>query len=300
MRGSEDVPHRIIAPEALLEVTRLRTPKSGVLGWGPALLARFGYHTPDEWYEAALTSLVREDTDWLDVGCGWRLLPQNQRLAQLLAARCRFVAGVDPDPSIERNPLLDEKHRCRLEDLDTERRYSLISLRMVAEHIANPDAAIAALGRLATDGGLVVVYTVHKWAPVSLAAAATPMWLHHLAKRLLWGANPSDTFPTVFKLNTRKRLARIFGAYGFREESYSLLDDCRTFQRWKICLRTELSLWRVLRAAGLRYPEVCILGVYRRVVAAEGSSPVGRSTVVDQNLSTPADKYEPGAAFEAN
>ncbi len=210
MRGSEDVPHRITAPEALLEVARLRTPKSGVLGWGPALLARFGYHTPDEWYEAALTSLVREDTDWLDVGCGWRLLPQNQRLAELLAARCRFVAGVDPDPSIERNPLLDEKHRCRLEDLDTDRRYSLISLRMVAEHIANPDAAVAVLGRLATDGGLVVVYTVHKWAPVSLAAAATPMWLHHLAKRFLWGANPSDTFPTVFRLNTRRRLAQIF------------------------------------------------------------------------------------------
>ena len=207
---------------------------------GPALQARFGYHTPDEWYEAALASLVTEDTDWLDVGCGWRLLPQNQRLAQALAARCRSVAGVDPDPSIQRNPLLDEKHQCRLEDLDTDRRYNLISLRMVAEHIANPDAAIAALGRLTTEGGLVVVYTVHKWAPVSLATATTPMWLHHLAKRFLWGSKPSDTFPTVFKLNTRKRLMRIFATHGFREESYSLLDDCRTFQRWEMCLRAEL------------------------------------------------------------
>ena len=90
MRDHEDLPHRIITPEALREVAQLRMPKSGVLGWGPALQARFGYHTPDEWYEAALASLVTEDTDWLDVGCGWRLLPQNQRLAQLLAARCRL------------------------------------------------------------------------------------------------------------------------------------------------------------------------------------------------------------------
>ena len=272
MGDREDLSRRGVAPEVLREVSRLRTPASGILGWGPALQARFGYHTPDEWYEAALASLVTEETDWLDVGCGWRLLPQNQRLAQLLAARCRLVAGVDPDPSIQRNPLLNEKHQCRIEDLDTDRRYSLISLRMVAEHIANPDAAVAALGRLTTDGGLVVVYTVHRWAPVSLATAATPMWVHHVAKRVLWGSNPSDTFPTVFKLNTRRRLMQIFAAHGFREESFSFLDDCRTFQRWKICLRAELSLWRALRAVGLRHPEVCILGVYRRVVTPADAS----------------------------
>jgi 2-polyprenyl-3-methyl-5-hydroxy-6-metoxy-1,4-benzoquinol methylase len=274
MRDHENAPPGGITLEALRDVARLRMPVSGVLGWGPALLARFDYYTPDEWYEAALASRVTQDTDWLDVGCGWRLLPQNPRLAQLLAERCRSVAGVDPDPSIQRNPLLDEKYQCRLEDLDTDRRYSLISLRMVAEHIANPDAAVAALGRLTTDGGLAIVYTVHKWAPVSLATAATPMWLRHKAKRFLWGSNPSDTFPTVFRLNTRKRLARIFAAHGFREESYSLLDDCRTLQRWKTCLRAELSLRRALRAAGLRYPEVCILGVYRRVAVLANAAAV--------------------------
>ena len=275
MPDCEDVSRGTIAPEVLREVARLRRPESGVLGWGPALLARFGYHTPDEWYEAALASLVTEATDWLDVGCGWQLLPQNPRLARLLAARCRSIAGVDPDASIQRNPLLEEKHQCRLEDLNTDRRYDLISLRMVAEHIANPDEAVAALGRLTTEGGLVVVYTVHKWAPVSLAAVATPIWVHHIAKRFLWRTDPSDTFPTLFKLNTRKTLTRIFAAHGFREQTYMLLDDCRTFQRWQVCLRAELSLWRALRAAGLRYPEVCILGVYRRVAApADGLSPI--------------------------
>ena len=270
MRDTDEAAHGGITAEALREVARLRMPASGVLGWGPALSARFGYHTPDEWYEAALVGLVTPETDWLDVGCGWRLLPQNPRLAQLLAARCRSVAGVDPDPSIQRNPLLRDKHQCRLEDLETDRRFGLISLRMVAEHIADPDAAVAALGRLTAEDGVVIVYTVHKWAPVSLAAAATPMWQRHKAKRLLWGSDPSDTFPTVFKLNTRKRLARIFAAHGFREESYRLLDDCRTFQRWQTGLRAELSLWRALRAAGLHYPEVCILGVYRRVAVPAG------------------------------
>ena len=68
----------------------------------------------------------------------------------------------------------------------TERTYDLITLRMVAEHIAHPRDAVAALARLAKPGGRVVVYTVWKWSPASIAAAVTPMAVHHRLKKLLW------------------------------------------------------------------------------------------------------------------
>lgn len=172
--------------------------------------------------------------------------------------------GVDPDDSIRQNRWLHEHRQCRLEDLDTNRRFDLISLRMVAEHIADPTAAVAALGRLTRENGRVVIYTVSKWAPASLVAAATPLSVHHAVKRVLWGTSPKDTFPTVFRMNTRRRLNQLFRPYGFVEEQFLHLNDCRAFGGWKVGALVELSCERVLRALGLPYPEICILGVYRK------------------------------------
>ena len=74
-----------------------------------------------------------------------------------------------------------------LQDYRTDRQFDLVTLRMVAEHIEHPAAAMAALSRLVRPGGLVVIYTVAKFSPASLVAAVTPMSFHHVAKRALWG-----------------------------------------------------------------------------------------------------------------
>lgn len=181
--------------------------------------ARFGYYTPDEVYEATLLCLIDKNTDWLDVGCGHDLFPAKA-LSVVLSTRCRSITGIDPDASIHRNRWLHYRQQCLLEDFQAERRFDLISMRMVAEHIADPAASVAKLGELTREGGRVVVYTVSKWSPVSMVAAATPMSFHHFAKRVLWGGAPEDTFPTLFRMNTRRKLARIFAEHRFTEESF--------------------------------------------------------------------------------
>lgn len=250
--------------EACKEIFRLKAPDPSRLGWSPKLRLQFGYYVPDEWYEATLFCLVDERTDWLDVGCGWRLFQSNPKLADVLSARCRSLTGVDPDDSIKLNKWLHQYKQCRLEDIDTDQRFDLISLRMVAEHIADPESAVAQLGRLTRQGGRVLIYTPSKWAPVSMVAAVTPMSFHYAAKRILQGAAPEDTFPTVYKLNTRKTLRKIFGVHGFVEESFLYLNDCRTFGGWRFTTLVELSCERVLRTIGLHYPEICLLGLYRK------------------------------------
>ena len=111
----------------------------------------------------------------------------------------------------------------------------------------------------------MVVYTVSKWSPASLVAALTPMAVHHAAKRILWGGLPEDTFPTVYHMNTRKQSQRLFKAEGFVEESFLYLDDCRALARWRLTSMIELLAQRALRAVGLRYPDVCLLGIYRKL-----------------------------------
>lgn len=250
--------------EALREVFQLKIGTHGALGWSPRIRRRFGHFTPDEWYEAVLFRLINANTDWLDVGCGRELFPSNPNLGNILSKRCRLLVGVDPDDNIYENLSLHEREKCLIEQYETNKKFDVISLRMVAEHMTNPKETVAALERLTRSGGKVIVYTVSKWAPASLVAAATPMAVHHLVKRVLWGCSPEDTFPTAFLMNTRKELQKVFELSGFIEEKFLYLNDCRSLERWRVTLILELLFERVFRSLGLRYPEVCLLGVYRK------------------------------------
>jgi SAM-dependent methyltransferase len=237
---------------------------TGRRGWTPRLHKLFGYSSPDDWYEATLFHLIGPDTDWLDVGCGRHVFPNNKKGARHLAATCRVLIGVDPSDNIHQNQIVHERNQCMLQDYRTDRRFDLVTMRMVAEHVEDPAAAVAALSRLIRPGGLAVIYTVDKFSPVSRVAAATPMPVHHFAKRVLWGGSAQDTFPVAYRMNTRSDLCSLFRQAGFREESFTYLDDCRTLGQWLLSAFAELALWKVLRAAGLRYPEGCLLGLYRK------------------------------------
>jgi hypothetical protein len=135
---------------------------------------------------------------------------------------------------------------------------------MVAEHIADPNVAAHALSRACAGGGRVVIYTVYKWSPVTMISAALPLAWHYRLKRVLWRTEEKDTFPTVYRMNTREHLRRTLAASGFEEEHFAYLDDCRSFSRWKFTNVLELSAWKTLQKARLHYPEVCLLGVYRK------------------------------------
>src|SRR5262245_58303733 len=156
----------------LEEVFRLKYGGPPVLGWGPRLRRRFGYFTPDEFYEAVVARHVTPDCTWLDAGCGRDVFPDNRPLARLLADRCRLLVGVDADATLDENVFVHQRVRSTLEEFQTDRRFALVTLRMVAEHVRRPGPAVAALARLARPGGKVVVYTVNRWAPAALAAAA--------------------------------------------------------------------------------------------------------------------------------
>ena len=235
------------------------------VGWSPRLRRRFGYYTPNEWYEAVVYRLVGPNTDWLDVGCGRHVFHSNYPLAQKLAADCRHLTGLDPSDNIDANDLVHEKVKSSIQDYRADRCFDLITLSMVAEHITNPLPAVQSLAHLARPGGRVVVYTVNKWSPVTLLSAATPLSFHHWAKSLLWNAEEKDTFATAYRMNTRWALRELFAQVGFAEEKFVHLDDCRTLGKWRWSSTMELTIWKALHVIGLHYPENCLLGIYRRL-----------------------------------
>jgi hypothetical protein len=65
-------------------------------------------------------------------------------------------------------------------------------------------------------------------------------------------------------MNSKAVLKRILEENGFQEVAFWYLDDLSALGRFRIGSYLELVAWRTLRALGLRYPENCLLGVYRR------------------------------------
>jgi ubiquinone/menaquinone biosynthesis C-methylase UbiE len=225
---------------------------------------RFGYFTPDDVYEAVVERLVTPGCRWLDVGCGRDVFPTNRALAKELSTRCGTLVGVDPDATIQENPFVHRRVQAMLEDFQPEQGFDLITARMVVEHVQNPDAFVEQLQRLSAPGGLVVLYTVNKWAPVSIASWLVPFALHHRVKAVLWGTEEKDTFPVEYKMNTRRTLRRLLGRASFSEREFEYLDDCRTFGRFRVAGRAEVLGWKFLNSIGLHYPETCLLAVYQR------------------------------------
>ena len=240
----------------------LKYGPSGPQGWTPKLRKRFDYYTPDDWYETLLERSVTPSTRWLEVGCGRSIFPSNPGLALELSKRCARLVGIDESDNIADNPYIHAYQQVYLEDFKTDEVFDLITFRMVAEHVRDPDSLVAALTKLLAPGGRVVIYTVHRWSPVSVVAALTPMAVHHAIKGVLWETEQRDTFPVEYRMNTRKELKRLFAKGGFEEKSFRLLDDCRTFQRWEWTNYLELLAWKALRAVGLKYPELCVLATY--------------------------------------
>lgn len=234
------------------------------LGPAPRRRLSYNYFTPDDYYEAIVSKLVRPRSAWADVGCGRDIFPSNPALAQDLARRCGFLYGVDPDPNIRENAFINERFEGPIEDCSTPHRFDLITLRMVAEHVVQPEQSVRKLAELLKPGGLVVIYTPNKWSPVPIATALIPNRLHFRVKKHLWGGDERDTFPTAFRMNTRKDLLRCFSGHGLAEVFFAYLDDCRAFGNFRWLNHFELGLQRVTRSLSVRYPENCLLGVYRK------------------------------------
>lgn len=258
-------PVALPGPDALAALFRDKYGEPGATGPAPGRRRRYGYYTPDDVYEALVASLVTPGCRWLDVGGGRDVFPSHPRLAAELATRVGVLVGVDPSPNVHENPYVHRKVQAFIEDYAADEPFDLLTLRMVAEHIMNPDAATAALARLTRPGGRMVVYTVNKLTPLAAAAWAVPFRFHHAVKRVLWRTDEKDTFPVAYRMNTRAALRRLFTAHGFRETAFAHLDDCRTLARFRVLNHAELLARSALRAAGLLYPENCLLGVYDRV-----------------------------------
>ena len=258
-------PARVLPTPADLErLFALKYGDPATTGPNPRRRYKHGYYLPADVYEATVTNAVFPGCDWLDVGGGTSPFPDNPKLAAELAARTGRFVGVDPSANVFDNPYTREKHQAFIEDYTSPTPFDLATLRMVAEHVTDPAAAIGALARLVKPGGRVIVFTVDLWSPITVVSRAVPFDLHYPVKKFLWGGEEKDTFPTAYRMNTRADLKKLFARGGFRESEFAWVDDCSAFGKFPLLNALEMVTRNAMRKLSLRYPECNLLGVYRR------------------------------------
>jgi SAM-dependent methyltransferase len=258
--NSYNLPSHVELEELFLQ--KYGKPKEA--GWAPRRRWQFGYYLPADVYEALVKKVAFDGCTWIDIGGGHNIFPDNPMLARTLVSRCSAVVAVDPSENVHQNIYVHQRVQAIIEEYQTDQQFDLATLRMVAEHVVEPVRVVQALHRLLRPRGIVIVFTVNLWSPLTLVARLTPFRLHHPIKKLVWGTKERDTFPVQYKMNSRRTLRKLFEQHSFREVAFAYLDDLSTGGRFSYWNYMELYSWRVFHKLRLHYPENCLLGVYQK------------------------------------
>lgn len=256
--------HFGISDEELKNIFQLKHGKLENAGWAPRRRWNIGYYQPNDYYESLMNKLITPETKWIDVGGGSALFPNNETLSQTLASRAKKLVVVDPSENVLNNPYAHERVQGVIQEYPGKELFDLATLRMVAEHISDPISLVETLKNILRPQGLVVIFTVNRWSPVPIVSRLVPFWMHYPIKKIFWKGEEKDTFPTVYRMNSRNQLNKIFEGNGFVEQYFAYLDDLAIFGAYKKINYTETIIWRVMKYLGMRYPENCLLCVYQK------------------------------------
>ncbi len=220
-------------------------PNSGKIG---------GYSETDgtiDFY-SRINCLINQESIVLDFGAGRGIWFEDKceyrKNTRLLKNKVKILYGCDIDKAVLSNKSVNEALLLKDLKLDLPNNYfDLIVADYVLEHIANPESFKNEINRLLKPGGWFCARTPHKYNLVSIFASLIHSKYH---KYFLRYVQPNrfeeDIFPTVYKLNTRRKLNTIF--FGFIDKSFIHRSDPSYFFGNKFIYFMQKYIFRMLPA----------------------------------------------------
>lgn len=200
---------------------------------------------PQVLYGRTLQRFVYPGVRWLDVGCGYQVLPfwaMPEEAQRELVRGVAMLAGVDVDERIKDHPLLT----CRVAGLGgklpfRDEVFDLVTANMVVEHIEQPEKFLADMCRVLRPGGRFLFHTPNILFWLMFVAWVTP---DSIKKAIIWRLEQrraEDVFPTRYTLNTPWKIERLAAQTGFEVEEIVMAGSSRIFDRlgpigWVECL----------------------------------------------------------------
>jgi SAM-dependent methyltransferase len=156
-----------------------------------------------------LDTIVKPGHRVLDIGAG-----AGELNAYALKGRVRQIVGVDLDPRVSANPLLDAGLSADIYALPfRDNSFDVVFSIYVLEHVNSPARLTAEIARVLRPGGVCLFLTPNVFHYVTMASRLTPTSFHRWANERR-GRASDDTFPTCYQLNSRRALERHFSAAG--------------------------------------------------------------------------------------
>jgi len=181
-----------------------------------ALYADSSNNWDDEVLRQRILARIRPHFLILDVGAGAGILPQMHFKG--LVTR---VCGIDLDPRVVENPMLDEADAGAIPYADDC--FDLIFADNVLEHIEEPSKFFSEITRVLKPGGVFICKTPNKWHYVPTIARLTPHWFHQSYNQLR-GRSSEDTFPTCYRANSRGDVSRLAVQAGLQVEQLDCIE----------------------------------------------------------------------------
>jgi ubiquinone/menaquinone biosynthesis C-methylase UbiE len=230
-----------------------------------------------EWTQRVYTNLlgrlINSNTRWLDAGCGhqvssgWNVFEERQTVQRALC-----VVGCDATwDSVRKHRSIDKTTVCGLEHMPfRDKEFNLVTLNMVAEHLADPGAVFSELARVLAVDGRLVVHTPncagYYLTLMRLGKALLPRSVVLSLVRFLEYREAEDVFPTWYRANTRENLRELMQPSGLIEEHVLMVTDMPLFYFFAPLCALELLATRALVRLGFhQFTASGILAVYRRV-----------------------------------
>ena len=136
-----------------------------------------------------------------------------------IAARAALLIGADIDDGIRRHQLLSSRVYASGAQLPfAAASFDLVTCNMVVEHCEDPASVLGEVHRILTPGGRFLFHTPNYLYYLIFIASLTPDRLKAWIVWKLEGRQGCDLFPTFYRMNTERAIARQAAGTGFEVE----------------------------------------------------------------------------------
>jgi SAM-dependent methyltransferase len=231
-----------------------------------------GLRYSQHFYERYLREAITPGLDWLDLGCGHRVLPEWRGAAERdIVRRCRSATGIDYDlPSLARHRSMTRVVRGDVGSLPfRDDSFDLVTANMVVEHLVDPERQFREIGRVLRAGGMFLLHTPNALGYPTMIGRLVPGAIKRPLIRALDSRPADDVFPAHYRANSERRLAKVAESAGLRLANCHLVGTDAILALIPPLAVLELLVIRLLLTRPLRQFRSNIIAVLRKPCLSE-------------------------------
>jgi SAM-dependent methyltransferase len=226
-----------------------------------SLYSQYFNNWDDALFRSRILPHIASESVVLDLGAGAGIVGEIN-----FKGLAKKVCGVDLDPRVVSNPMLDEGKISDVGNIPYENAaFDVVFANNLLEHLGNPPAVFKEVYRVLRPGGIFLFKTPNRWHYVPLIAILTPHSFHEWVNKIR-GRAEEDTFPTRYLVNTRKDVTRYANEAGFALEALEQIEGRPEYLRisWPTYLIGAAYERLVNSTEGLAQLRVLLIGHLRK------------------------------------